>query len=72
MTALAAIRIARRFTGLRVPGPPTFHYRQHPGQRGPSNDQFEASERYNKWLEYDQLILQRLYEQLPLEAYLPP
>ena len=67
-----AIRIARRFTGVRVPGPATFHYRQHPGQRGPSSDQFEASQRYSKWLEYDQLIFRRLYEQLPLEAYLPP
>ena len=67
-----AIRIARRFTGIRVPGSPTFHYRQHEGLRGSTADRFEAGRRLHKWLHYDQVIFRDLYRSLALEDYLPP
>lgn len=67
-----AIRIAQKFTGVRVEGTPTFHYRQHEGQRGPLLDRFGVSQRHAKWLEYDQIIFRRLYAELPLADYLPP
>lgn len=66
-----AIRIARQFTGVRVVGAPTFHYRQHDGQRGANRDRFDASQRFPKWLQYDQIIFSRLYRELPLVDYLP-
>ncbi|OHB67943.1 MAG: hypothetical protein A2Y77_17345 [Planctomycetes bacterium RBG_13_62_9] len=67
-----AIRIARRFTGIRVPGSPTFHYRQHEGLRGSTRDRFEMGARLRKWLQYDQMIFRKLHQQLPLAEYLPP
>jgi glycosyltransferase involved in cell wall biosynthesis len=67
-----AIRIARRFTGIRVPGSATFHYRQHEGLRGSTHDRFQAGTRLKKWLQYDQMIFRDLYRQLPLNDYLPP
>ena len=66
-----AIRIARRFSGIRVDGGPAFHYRQHNGLRGASMDRFAALEKDEKWLKYDQMFFIRLYENLPLEDYLP-
>lgn len=67
-----AIRIARRFTGVRVQGGATFHYRQHEGLRGSTQDRFQVDTRLRKWLEYDQMIFRDLYRQMPLEEYLPP
>jgi glycosyltransferase involved in cell wall biosynthesis len=67
-----AIRIARRFTGVRVQGGATFHYRQHDGLRGSTQDRFQVNTRLRKWLEYDQMIFRDLHRQLPLEEYLPP
>lgn len=67
-----AVRIARRFTGIRVPGPPTFHYRQHEGLRGSLADRFQAGQRLRKWLYYDQIIFRDLYNSLPLGDYLSP
>lgn len=67
-----AIRIARRFTGLRIPGGPTFHYRQHEGLRGSLRDRFGVGARLGKWLEYDQEFFRQLLDALPLQEYLPP
>lgn len=67
-----AIRIAREFHGARVPGSATYHYRQHSGTRGSLKDRFAASERFNKWQEFDQIIFRDLYCSLPLSDYLPP
>jgi glycosyltransferase involved in cell wall biosynthesis len=67
-----AIRIVRRFKGVRVPGGPTFHYRQHEGIRGATNDRFSVSDRKKKWLEYDQRFFRKLYKEVPLAEYLPP
>jgi glycosyltransferase involved in cell wall biosynthesis len=67
-----AIRIARSFTGIRVPGGATFHYRQHEGMRGSSKDRFAAGSRLGKWLEYDQIFFRKLYEELALDELLPP
>ncbi len=67
-----AIRIARRFSGVRVPGKPTFHYRQHEGDRGNSRDRFKIESRMKKWLDYDSLIFQKLYRELTLADYLAP
>jgi len=66
-----AIRIARRFKGIEVAGGPTFHYRQHAGIRGGRQDQFVESDRFKKWLEYDQVFFRKLYLELPLTEYLP-
>jgi GT2 family glycosyltransferase len=67
-----AIRISRQFSGVLVPGGPTFHYRQHEGLRGSTSDRFKAKYRRIKWLEYDQNIFRKLYRELPLKDYLPP
>jgi len=67
-----AIRIARRFTGIRVRGGATFHYRQHDGLRGNTQDRFQVNRRLRKWLEYDQMIFRNLHREMPLEEYLPP
>ncbi|MGA8261339.1 MAG: glycosyltransferase [Arenicellales bacterium] len=67
-----AIRIARRYRGVRVDGGPTFHYRQHGGMRGPISDRFPSHMRLVKWLEYDQIFFRELYRTLPLTDYLPP
>lgn len=67
-----AIRIARRFSGVRIAGGPTFHYRQHGGLRGSALDRFEADRRLRKWLEYNQVFFRRLYREIPLCEYLPP
>lgn len=66
-----AIRLAERFTGVRVPGSATFHYRQHDGIRGNLKDRFSSNQRLSKWLEYDQFIFRRIYREYPLEKYLP-
>jgi hypothetical protein len=67
-----AIRLARRFQGVRVAGGATFVYRQHEGVRGSSADRFAAWARFGKWLEYDQRIFRRLRREMPLSEYLPP
>jgi glycosyltransferase involved in cell wall biosynthesis len=67
-----AIRIARRFKGIRAPGGSTFHYRQHDGLRGNSRDRFAVGKRLLRWLEYDQIIFQEIHHDLPLADYLPP
>ncbi len=43
-----AIRIARRFSGIRVPGGATFHYRQHEGLRGSTRDRFQVGTRFQQ------------------------
>jgi len=67
-----AIRIVRRFTGIRVSGNATFYYRQHEGERGHLSERFKADDRIKIWLKYNQIIFRRLYGDLPLEEYLPP
>jgi GT2 family glycosyltransferase len=67
-----AIRIARQFTGIRIAGSATFHYRQHGGLRGSAHDRFQTGTRFRKWLEYDQMIFRDLYRQMPLDEYLWP
>ena len=67
-----AIRIARRFKGIRVSGGPTFHYRQHEGTRGQSSDRFSSLVRLPKWLSYNQKFFRKFYHQVPLAEYLPP
>ena len=67
-----AIRITRRYKGIRVPGSPTFHYRQHEGIRGSSRDRFTVDHNLSKWLEYNQIFFRKLYRELPLEEYLLP
>lgn len=67
-----AIRIARRFQGVRVPDSGTFHYRQHVGERGALADRFAFEARGRKWLEYDQVFFRKLYREVPLSDYLFP
>lgn len=65
------IRIAWRYRGVRVPGEPTFYCRQHGGLRGNATDRFSVRQRTAKWEEYNRVIFRRLYDDLPLEAFLP-
>lgn len=65
-----AIRIARRFRGVRIDGP-AFHYRQHSGLRGSSTDRFSAERNQEKWREYDRKFFQKLRLELDLREYLP-
>ena len=67
-----AIRLARRFRGVRVPGRPTFHYRQHEGIRGANRDRFSGAIRLQKWFNYNQKFFRKLYCQIPIAEYLPP
>lgn len=67
-----AIRLARAFAGIRAPGGATFHYRQHEGVRGSLRDSFPAHERGERWRHYDRIFFRRLYQELPLDEYLPP
>ena len=67
-----AIRISRKYPGVRVEGGPTFHYRQHNGLRGSNQDRFKADYIGIKWLKYDQMFFRTLYRDISLEEYLPP
>jgi glycosyltransferase involved in cell wall biosynthesis len=67
-----AIRMARRFKGIRVSGGATFHYRQHEGIRGALVDRFPIEDRQRKWDEYARLFFRQLYKEISLEEYLPP
>ncbi len=67
-----AIRLARRFAGVRVAGGPTFHQRQHSGPRGSERDRFTAAEKSAKWQEYDALVFRKVRDDLGLEEYLRP
>jgi len=67
-----AIKIVRRFSGVRVEGGPIFHYRQHEGIRGTEKNQFEAKHIGEKWLTYDQKFFRALYRSISLEEYLTP
>jgi glycosyltransferase involved in cell wall biosynthesis len=65
-----AMRLARKFRGVRVDGP-TFHYRQHEGMRGSSSDRFVVTKRAAKWREYDAKFFRDLRLELDLREYLP-
>lgn len=67
-----AIRMVRRCAGVRVPGGPTFHARQHGGARGSAQDRFTAAEKSEKWRQYDELVFRKVRDELGLEEYLPP
>jgi len=67
-----AIRIARRFSGIRVAGGPTHHLRQHGGLRGSEQDRFAVEERNLRWREYDGIVFRRVRSEMRLEEYLPP
>ena len=67
-----AIKIARRYQGIRLSGGPTFHYRQHEGMRGNIQDRFLIRFRPRKWFEYDQMIFRWVYKDFLLTEYLPP
>jgi glycosyltransferase involved in cell wall biosynthesis len=64
------LKLARRFACAAIPEP-TFLFRQHGGPRGSKNARYAASERVSRWIEYNRVILQDLYLQLPLTDYLP-
>lgn len=66
-----AVRIARKFKGVRAARGATFHYRQHGELRGNSRDRFVSGKRLIKWLEYDQIFFRRIYQELALGDYLP-
>jgi glycosyltransferase involved in cell wall biosynthesis len=65
-----AVRLARRYRGTRIPGA-TFHYRQHGGLRGSSQDRFAERVRVEKWREYARIFFRELRSELELRDYLP-
>lgn len=67
-----AIRLARHFAGVRVPGGATFYYRQHEGLRGSDADRFEVALRVDKWSHYNRIIFRECYRTMSLDEYLPP
>ncbi|MEO1281243.1 MAG: glycosyltransferase family A protein [Pseudomonadota bacterium] len=64
------VRIARITTCVHTDNI-VFHQRQHDGARGQSGATFGIEQRVNKWVEFDQRIFEPLYEQMPLEDFLP-
>ena len=64
-----AIRLARNCEAVRVPGGPTYLFRQHGGVRGTAQDPIAANERRRMWLHYDQMIFTALHGDLEPEAY---
>ena len=67
-----AIRFARRWSGVRVKGGPTFVVRNHSGLRGDATDRFPMSENLAKFYEYDALLFDELFSTLDPAEYLPP
>ncbi|MEO1368077.1 MAG: glycosyltransferase family A protein, partial [Acidobacteriota bacterium] len=67
-----AQRLTLRFRAVGVPGAPTFIYRQHFGSRGLVGDRFHHGERDQRWMEFDQVIVRRLLQDLDLRKLLPP
>ncbi len=67
-----ALRVSRKWRGIRIEGGPTFHYRQHGCQRGSSADHFDPTLKYDKWQEYGRRIAHRLRRDLDIKEYLPP
>lgn len=67
-----AIRIARRYPGEAISGPPTYFFRQHAGDRGHAGDRFAAERRQEKWFQYDSMLFDEIYQQMDLSEYLPP
>ena len=47
-----------------------FFFRQHDGPRGNQAARFSHEQRYAKWRGYDQIILGRVRDELPLQNYL--
>jgi glycosyltransferase involved in cell wall biosynthesis len=64
-----AIRLARDYEAVRVPGGPTYFFRQHGGVRGTAQDPIAAQERRKTWLHYDRMIFTALHGDLDPEAY---
>lgn len=64
------LRLSRRYPGTAV-DKPTFIERIHEGDRGGASDRHKASDRYWRWLHYDQIIFRRLWRELDLSEYLP-
>jgi glycosyltransferase involved in cell wall biosynthesis len=64
-----AIRIARRFSGISAPGGPTFYYRQE-GDQTPAQDRVAEAKR-KQWFRYDQFFFRQLYNEIPLDEYIP-
>jgi glycosyltransferase involved in cell wall biosynthesis len=64
-----AIRIARRFTGIPVSGGPTFYYRQEGEQTFDQDRVVEAKRK--QWFRYDQSFFRQLYDEIPLDEYIP-
>lgn len=48
-----------------------FLQRQHDGARGPANARVTADDRMKKWVEHDQAIFLKFFDELRLDEYLP-
>jgi glycosyltransferase involved in cell wall biosynthesis len=63
-----AIRIGRKFKGIKIDFP-TYYHREHHEPRGFGQHSFDGRDKNKKWLEYDQMIFRRLYQELDLYEY---
>ena len=64
------IRLVRAGFKAGVVERPTVKVRLHGGQRGASQDRFEASEQNERYRFYHRIIVQKVYWEVPLEALL--
>ncbi len=64
------LRLSAICRAIRVPGP-MFIYRQHSDFRGSADDRHAAPSRLSKWRFYDRIVYKRIFEDVPLERYLP-
>lgn len=64
------LRVCRACKSGFVPSP-TFLFRDHDGLRGPAAERHGGRERAAYFQRYDRLVFEKVYEQTPLEAYLP-
>jgi hypothetical protein len=65
-----ALRLATGNEAVRIPGGPTYRFRQHGGVRGSPENPIQADKRRRTWLEYDQRIFEALHKRLAPEDYL--
>ncbi len=62
------LRLAR-FGGASFVDEVVFLQREHDGERGSAKDRFAASDKVNRWVDYDKVIFREIYDKVDLSEY---